>query len=173
MKKIKKIFFASIYHFIGKHLPVSYSFVFGKFGKLVRRMCAKRMIAYCGTNVNIEKGAVFSTKSTIGDNSGIGINASLGEVHIGNNVLMGKDCICVTQNHGFIQKNKLIIEQGYTEEAPIYIGNDVWIGHRVTILPGVHIADGCVIGAGAVVTKNTEPYCVYGGNPARKIKERQ
>ncbi len=53
------------------------------------------------------------------------------------------------------------------------IGNDVWIGHRVIILPGVHIADGTVIGAGAIVTKNTEPYSVVGGNPAHVIKYRE
>lgn len=131
------------------------------------------MLSQCGKDVNVEKGATFSTKCTIGDNSGIGINAQLGIVHIGNNVLMGKDLIAVTRNHGFIDKDTLIRKQGYTEEEPIYIGNDVWIGHRVILLPGVHIADGCVIGAGSVVTKNTEPYGVYAGNPAKRIKDRQ
>lgn len=161
------------YHVIAKHLPVSYSVFGGYIGAPLRRICAKAMLSSCGKKVNIEKGAEFSTASTIGDNSGIGINASLGVVHIGNNVLMGKECICITRNHQFIDRNKLIIEQGYTPDEPIYIGNDVWIGHRVTILPGVHIADGCVIGAGTVVSKSTEPYGVYVGNPARRVKERR
>ena len=164
---------AIIYHLIGINLPRSFAPVVGKIGKYVRRKCVEKMLSKCGKNINIEKGALFSSKSTIGDNSGIGINASFGVVHIGDNVLMGKYCIGITRNHGFILKDKLIIEQGYTQEEPIYIGNDVWIGHRVTILPGVHIADGCVIGAGSVVTKDTLPYSVVAGNPARVIKYRE
>ena len=52
------------------------------------------------------------------------------------------------------------------------IGNDIWIGARVTILPGVHVGDGSVIGAGAVVTKDVEPYSIVAGNPAKKIGSR-
>ena len=52
------------------------------------------------------------------------------------------------------------------------IGNDIWIGARVTILPGVHVGDGSIIGAGAVVTKDVEPYSIVAGNPAKKIGSR-
>ena len=52
----------------------------------------------------------------------------------------------------------------------IVIGSNVWIGGSVTILPGVHIGDGCVIGAGSVVTKDTEPNSIYVGNPAKMLK---
>lgn len=52
------------------------------------------------------------------------------------------------------------------------IGNDVWIGYDATIMPGVHIGDGAVIGAKAVVTKDVEPYSVVAGNPARCVKKR-
>lgn len=55
---------------------------------------------------------------------------------------------------------------------PITIGNDVWIGANVCILPGVHIGDGAVLAAGAVVTKDVEPYAVVGGVPAKLIKYR-
>lgn len=55
----------------------------------------------------------------------------------------------------------------------IVIGNDVWIGTRVVVLQGVHIADGCIVGAGSVVTKSlTEPYGIYAGNPAKLIRHR-
>ena len=54
----------------------------------------------------------------------------------------------------------------------IVIGNDVWIGNNVTMLSGITIVDGAIIGAGSVVTKDVEPYAVYVGNPARKIKYR-
>jgi len=55
----------------------------------------------------------------------------------------------------------------------IVIGNDVWFGMRVILLPGVRVADGCVVGAGSVVTANlTEPYGIYAGNPARLLRHR-
>lgn len=52
------------------------------------------------------------------------------------------------------------------------VGNDVWIGQNATILPGVHIGDGAIIGANSVVTKNVEPYSIVAGNPARFIRKR-
>ena len=52
------------------------------------------------------------------------------------------------------------------------IGNDVWIGQNATFLPGVHVGDGCIIGANAVVASNIPPYSVVAGNPARVIKKR-
>ncbi len=63
-----------------------------------------------------------------------------------------------------------------TEEFPFkgdtVIGNDVWIGQNVTIMPGVKIGDGAIIAANSTVTKNIEPYAIYGGNPAKFIKKR-
>ena len=56
--------------------------------------------------------------------------------------------------------------------GPVTIGDHVWIGARATILPGVTLGEGCVIGAGAVVTKSIPPYSIAVGNPARVIKER-
>ena len=52
------------------------------------------------------------------------------------------------------------------------VGNDVWIGQNATILPGVHIGDGAVVAANAVVAKDVPPYCIVGGNPARLLKRR-
>lgn len=52
------------------------------------------------------------------------------------------------------------------------VGNDVWIGRRATIMPGVRIGDGAIISAEAVVVKDVDPYTVVGGNPAREIKQR-
>lgn len=52
------------------------------------------------------------------------------------------------------------------------VGNDVWIGQNVTILPGVHIGDGAIIGLNSVVSKDVEPYTIVAGNPARFIRKR-
>ena len=52
------------------------------------------------------------------------------------------------------------------------VGNDVWIGQNVTILPGVHIGDGAIIGANSVVSKDVLPYHIVGGNPIKVIRKR-
>jgi len=59
-----------------------------------------------------------------------------------------------------------------SSKGDVIIGNDVWIGYGATILSGVRIGDGAVIGARAVVTSDVEPYCVVAGNPARLINKR-
>lgn len=60
----------------------------------------------------------------------------------------------------------------YRIKGDTVIGNDVWIGYHATIMPGIHIGDGAVIGAHAVVTKDVPPYTIVGGNPAKEIRKR-
>ena len=110
----------------------------------------------------------------LGDNSGIGIRAQInGKVIIGNNVMMGPDVCIYVRNHAFDRTDIPMNLQGFTPEKPVVIEDDVWIGARVIILPGVHIGTGAVIGVGAVITKNVPDYAVVGGNPARILKMRK
>ena len=76
-----------------------------------------------------------------------------------------------TLNHNYYKKDVLINQQGVNLK-PIKIGNDVWIGAKAIILPGVTIGDGCVIAAGSVVTKCIEPYSIVAGNPAIMVRRR-
>lgn len=62
--------------------------------------------------------------------------------------------------------------RSYPTKGNTVIGNDVWIGQGATIMPGVHIDDGAIIAAKAVITKNVAPYTIVGGNPAKPIKKR-
>lgn len=161
-----------LYHILGKRMPLSdSSFNFGS--KRIRALCGKLMLRYCGNNVNIEKGAQFSSEISLGNNSGIGVNAQISsEVTIGNDVMMGPYCFIYTSNHCMDRTDIPMWKQGFTTALPVIIEDDVWIGARVIILPGVHIGRGSVIGAGSVVTKNVPPYSVVGGNPARILKYR-
>ncbi len=59
----------------------------------------------------------------------------------------------------------------YHDVKPVSIGDGAWIGASCIILPGVQVGMHCMIGAGSVVTKDTEAYSLYAGNPARKIKK--
>jgi len=63
------------------------------------------------------------------------------------------------------------VRAGPVKAAPISIGRGAWLGTRVVVLPGVTIAPGCIIGAGAVVTESTEPDGVYVGIPARRVRD--
>jgi virginiamycin A acetyltransferase len=62
--------------------------------------------------------------------------------------------------------------KAYPSKGNTVIGNDVWIGHEATIMPGVTIGDGAIIATKAIVTKDVEPYTIVGGNPAKMIKKR-
>ena len=63
-------------------------------------------------------------------------------------------------------------EEDMPYKGDTVVGNDVWIGQNVTVLPGVHIGDGAIIGANSVVSKDVPPYCVVGGNPIKIIRYR-
>lgn len=171
--KIKKIIGYVLYNAFARYLPASKSFL--KIGqKPLRAMCAKLLLDECGKNVNIERNAVFSTRVRLGDYSGIGVNAKVsGACVIGKYVMMGPDCTIYSKNHEFSDITKPMMEQGFSEEKSVEIGDDVWIGGNVTILPGVKIGSHSIIGACSVVTKDVPEYAIVAGNPATVKKYRK
>lgn len=114
---------------------------------------------------------------TVGNNSHINYNCCIwcGEhahISLGDNLLMGPGVKIFNTNHGLAKNEPMTFQE--STEADIVIGNDCWLGANTVILKGVTIPDGCVIAAGAVVSKSLdEPYTIYGGIPARKISERK
>lgn len=88
-----------------------------------------------------------------------------GGIYIGDDVLIGSRTVLATINHG-----KRPEERSDNHPAPIHIGNGVWIGSHVTILPGVTVGDHAIIAAGAVVTQDVPAGMVVGGVPAKIIK---
>lgn len=127
-----------------------------------------------GNNVRINVGVNCYNHSNIyiGDNTYI----NGGSIVAGDSskVFIGKDCLISynvhirTVTHNYKNKDTLIRMQGNLEEN-IVIGDDVWIGYGVQILPEVKIGNGAVIGAGAIVTKNVEEYAIAVGCPAKVI----
>ena len=157
--KISKLLSRLVYEAIAKHLPASTSFAGGGGTRRFRALIVRGFISSCGKSVNIERGAKISSSLRIGDRSGIGIDCvCAGSVTIGNDVMMAPECVILTRNHAFDRIDIPMGEQGVQQEKPVFIGNDVWIGRRVIILPGVHIGNGVIIGAGAVVTKDVPDY---------------
>ena len=162
-----------LYYSIGKNLPIS-GYPFG--GKLTREITCRYIFEKCGNNINVEHGASFGKGNhiIIGDNSGIGINARLpNAITIGRDVLMGPDVVVFATSHRFEDVTQPMRTQGFTDLQPVNIEDDVLIGTRVIIMPGVTIGKGSIVGAGAVVTKDVPPYAIVGGVPAKIIKYRK
>lgn len=173
VKNVKKIAGIVLYRAAARYLPASYRKLTGGFSKRFRAFCTRLMLDECGSNVNIEKGADFALNIKIGNNSGIGKDSIVGAyTQIGDNVMMGEACFIYTRNHKTDRLDIPMCIQGFEEYRPVVISDDVWIGARVTILPGAKIGKGAIIGAGAVITGEIPDYAVVGGVPARIIKYR-
>ena len=94
-----------------------------------------------------------------------------GGLTIGADVLVGPNAVILSSEHRWIDPARPIVLQGQ-RLAPVTIGDDVWIGGNAVVTPGVTIATGTVVGAGAVVTGDTAPYSIVAGVPARPMGER-
>lgn len=167
IKRIKRGIGFRVYNWFARWLPNSFDRG-GRFAKWFRAICCRQFLAHVGAGANIERNVYFGeTDIWIGDNGNLGINCRAhGAFRMGNNVMMGADCIIYTRNHAFDRTDIPMCEQGFQPRRPVSIGNDVWIGGRVIILPGVKIGNGVIIGAGSVVTKDIPDYAVAVGNPA-------
>lgn len=130
-----------------------------------------------GNCCDVDEGVLIRTyggRIYIGSNVSINAYTFLhggGGVSIGNNVRIASHVSIISANHVFSSVNILIKDQGETKIG-IFIEDDVWIGTGVRILDGVKIKRGSVIGAGSVVNRDVDEYCVYAGVPAKFIKKR-
>lgn len=95
-----------------------------------------------------------------------------GDISIGANCLVSQFCTLVGSNHS-VKRERLIVDQGPDRSRlGIVVGDDVWLGSGVAVMPGVAIGNGAVIGANAVVTRPIPEYEIWAGAPAKKIGER-
>lgn len=99
----------------------------------------------------------YKTRVIIGDN-----------VSIAHNVVL---ITCSSANNGKKINEIAYVKEHLCKKDKIVIDNDVWIGANVTILPGIHIGECAIIGAGSVVTKNVEKYTIVAGNPAKLLRK--
>ena len=135
-----------------------------------------------GPNVYIDSFVKFKAAGGLGDiligagtqiNSGCVLYIGNG-ISIGENVSITANCVFAPTNHNFENSAKNIQSQGFQKsKGGIRIGNDVWIGALTGVLDGARIGDGCVVGASSLVRGVLDDFCVYVGNPLRKIAQRQ
>lgn len=132
--------------------------------------------AHYGINVRIDPGTIIAEDVFIGDESYVNRNSSIENCDIGKFCSISEGVFISTWEHNY----KAVSTHPFAESKAfrnrkrdkVIIGNDVWIGLHAIILEGVHIGDGSVIGAGAVVTKDVAPYEIVGGVPAKHINWR-
>jgi maltose O-acetyltransferase len=111
------------------------------------------------------------TQVTIGKRSFINLGCFLdcaAPIAIGNDVHMAPNVSVLTSGHDVGASSR---RAGHLQAHPVTIGDGCWIGSSVTILPGVSVGKGCIVAAGAVVTKNCEPDGLYIGVPAARAKD--
>lgn len=142
----------------------------------VRILVFRLLLGKLGKDVLIDYGTYFRypKKISIGDEVSINRGCELyaahlatgGTITIGNNAAIGPHVKMFAGGHDY---NTLSLAD---TAGPVVIGDCAWIGGNSTILPGVHIGEGAVIGAGSVVTRDIPPYSIAVGNPARVIKQR-
>lgn len=106
----------------------------------------------------------------IGDFSWVGEHAwldSLAPIEIGNNCCISQGAYFCTGNHDWNDPSFGLIVK------PITVEDGGWVGARAIVLPGVTVKTHSIVSAGSVVSKDTEPFTIYAGNPALKVKERK
>ncbi len=154
-------------------------FYFNRCGKLLRvesgvRILKKNAKINLGDRVLLHRGVKLSAWGTsahaditIGSNTYIGDRT---EIHAGKCVRIGSGCN-ISWNCTIIDRDYHKLDSETEVMKPVFIEDNVWICQGATILKGVRLGEGCVVGAGAVVTKDVPPHCVVAGNPARIVKE--
>jgi maltose O-acetyltransferase len=170
---LKKILCYLVYRLLAKHLPSNFPLI-GNFAQRLRRLACRPLFMKSAKIVSIGKSVDFDNGCNLilKDYANIGDYALLAGSHatitIGRHVMMGKHCIIICQNHKYL-------EEGFAgfEGKNVLIDDFAWIGHRVTVLPGVRIGKHAIIGAGAVVSKDIPDYAIAVGNPAVVKKYRK
>ena len=116
---------------------------------------------YCDYGFNIHLGKNFYSNHNL-------VILDANKVEFGNNVFIGPNCGFYTSSHPLDYKTR---NKGLEYAKPIKVGNNVWFGGNVCVLPGVTIGDNVVIGAGSVVNKDIPSNVVAVGNPCKVVKE--
>lgn len=95
----------------------------------------------------------------------------LGDITLGRSVMLGPKVIMWSRDHG--TKSGVLMRRQPYANAPIVVGDDVWIGAAAIVLKGVTIGAGAVVAAGCVVTKDVPPGAIVAGCPARQVGQRE
>lgn len=150
------------------------TFIINKLKQLKRRFYIWKLgLKHVDKTFLANKGASISKDFCAGAYSYVGGHSTIcPKVTIGNFTMLAHDVMILGGDHNYKVAGIPTVFAGRDVTRPTNIGDDVWVGAGSIIMAGVTIGDGAIIAAGSVVTKDVEAYCIYGGTPAKKIKER-
>ena len=170
MKKLKLIIY---YLFISKLAHSRLSMLFNKIRCWyvcdILKIMKKNENNYFEYNIYIGD----ASKIKIGGHCHINENVFIQGADIGNYVMIAPNVVILNSLHAYESTDiPMIMQKGEENLNPI-IEDDVWIGRNAVIMPNIKLGKGSVVGAGSIVTKDVEPYCVVAGVPAKLIKKRK
>ena len=145
---------------------------------LLRRLKRRWMIMRYGikgvsSTAMLSQGSAFSKDLQVGDFAYIGPGCIIEQgVTIGKFTMLANNVMIVGGDHDFHNPELPIIFSGREERRETHIGVDCWLGAGSIVMAGVTIGDGAIVAAGSIVTKDVPPFTIYGGCPAKLIKNR-
>ncbi|WP_270888465.1 acyltransferase [Pedococcus sp. 5OH_020] len=144
-------------------------------GHRLRAWLANRICERVASTASIEPGARLSRYLVVEDRAGIGASSWFiggGSIHLGRNLRMGPQCLFITNDHP-VPGHGQTFDDVQGTSRPITVEDDVFLGARTVVLPGVTIGTGATVGAASVVTKDIPAGAVAAGSPARVLRVRQ
>lgn len=169
LHKLKLVF----YYAVIQHLP--HSRLIGLCNKIRVAYVSKvlKVMPYDG-RTKLEPNVYLSNAigTTIGLNCRINENVFIQQATIEDEVLIAPNVAILSISHNHEKLEKSIVNQGDSKPNAPIIKKGAWLGRNVIVLPGITVGEGAIVGAGAVVTKNIEPFTIVGGVPAKFIKKR-
>lgn len=162
------------YRLLTMHLPHSF-WPGGSIASTLRRYTLIGMGCRVGHNCELEPGidVGFRPDLTIGERCQINHNTSIKSARIGNDVMIAPGVVLLDRQHNFSRTDIPMTQQGSSPRQLTIIGDDVWLGQNVIVMPGVTIGCGVIVGAGSVVTKDLPDWSIAVGAPARVIRFRK
>ena len=144
-------------------------------GLKFRRLCVKKIFKFVGVDVTVHGNVDFGSgiDVQIGDYSSLNCGCWIAnDTVIGRDVMMGPFVSILSGSHNFDRLDIPMRVQGAPVRRPVIVGDDVWIGTRAIILPGVKVGSHSIIGSGCVVTRDVPEWAIIVGNPARIVRYR-
>lgn len=145
-------------------------------GELIRRWYTfkvKEQASSVGEQLRVNGPSSVNMNTSLGDNvnfNGIEVRGD-GELTIGDNFHSGPDIRILTRNHNYDDGDAIPYDDTYIRN-PVRIGDNVWLGAGVTIIPGVEIGEGAIVQAGSTVIEDVPSGAIVGGHPAKQFSER-
>ena len=169
LHKLKLVF----YYAVIQHLP--HSRLIGLCNKIRVAYVSKvlKVMPYDG-RTKLEPNVYLSNAigTTIGLNCRINENVFIQQATIEDEVLIAPNVAILSISHNHEKLEKSIVNQGDSKPNAPIIKKGAWLGRNIIVMPGITVGEGAIVGAGAVVTKNIEPFTIVGGVPAKFIKKR-